>query len=238
MKSPQLRKAGCKETLHCHLGRSDSGSNQTQKATSCKQRTHFRPNHPVKGSKPSHRRNHTTPTPLQSKAHLDGGCQGGWGGRARARPRPAAPRLCSALQRGDRRSRPQRKGRAPGLPLPENCVGDPPPGIEAGATECPQVGAGWGVFQKPAKAPSHQGLPSSSGPLAPRDTRYTTCQVRGGGVPERRPRRARGHSFPLLPRPGESGGQRAGKPQPRGGRPGRTDGGGALTGSGRGAGKD
>lgn len=232
IKSLQLRKKGCKETLHCHLGPSDSGSNQTQR------RQVVNREHTSGQTTPWKEANVATAYITSQQHHqkarrarvwVPGGCRGGWRCRARARPRPAAPQLCSALHRGDRRSQHHRKGRARGPLLPENCVGDPPPGIEAGVPERPRLEAGWGVFQKPAKAPNHQGFPSSSGPLAPRDTRYTTCQVRGGGVPGRRQRRAQGRSSPLLPPPGSRGRGRAERRRASGqaaaeGRPARTRG--------------
>ena len=62
------------------------------------------------------------------------------------------------------------------------------------------MGAGWGVFQKSAKAPTHQGFPSRPGPPQ-KDTGYTTCQVRDPEVAGRKPRRAGGRSFLASPAP-------------------------------------
>lgn len=133
----------------------------------------------------------------------------GWvekrGARAPLARRP--PWLCSALHRGDARSGPERKGRAPGPPLLGDRAEDPP--WRWGAGEMQSV-RGWErdeAFSRHQQKPQPiKRFPSRSSP-PPEDTRYTTCQVRDGGVPRRRPRRAQGCSFPACPAPGT--------PQPR-----------------------
>lgn len=163
------------------------------KATSCKQKTHFSSNHPVRGSKPAHRRCH-------SKSHLAGAqpgtlgfrctvardptagyhCGGGGAGLGAPAPGPAAPRLDSPRRR---ELGPERKGRAQEAasaqrprPIPSARTGT---GVHRGSGD-------WGRrFPDPAKAPARQGFPSrpSAFPSRPvKDMCYTTRQVRGAGI--------------------------------------------------------
>lgn len=121
-------------------------------------------------------------------------------GRRAARLPPASSSsavLCSARQRPATAA--GRKGRELGPPLPGDCAGDPPQGFWRGR---PSV-RGWGVglggafFQRASKAPAIRvSLKIRS---IPKDARYTTCQVRGGGVPGRRPRRAGVAPSPFSP---------------------------------------
>ena len=108
----------------------------------------------------------------------------------------------------------------------------------------PGVG-GWerdGAFSRNSQSPSPSGISPQDPVHVPKDTHYTTCQVRVEGVPGRRSRQARSRSSPSFyapktPRPGESRGTPGGGKAAAQGRPaGRADRGGALTSLGGGAG--
>ncbi|XP_066897163.1 uncharacterized protein [Kogia breviceps] len=114
-------------------------------------------------------------------AHLGGGSWGGWGGGVRARPCPpplgSAPH-CTAATRSVATERKGEQGRGPSLP--GDRAGHPPRGLERGRPSL--HGWGRGVFQKPAKSPTHQGFPSRPGLPPERHGLHNLSVTKNGNV--------------------------------------------------------
>lgn len=231
----QLRTC-CWETLQSHQGRSDSGSNQRRQVVNREHvfgpNTHWEETKLVIAGVTPH-----PPHPDAWHSHgVGAGLGAGVGGEAgvqQPKPktrRPPSARLCSALHRTAATGAwgPREGAGHEGRLCLETVLRTLLGGGGGRAARCWWMEGRWSIFQEQPK-PQPIRISPQDPVHVPKDTRYTTCQVRVEGVPGRRPRQARSRSTlastaPNTLRPRESRGTAAGGKAVAEGRPARRGG--------------